>query len=245
MSYAEKAIRCLCKFSEARSLFYLSKSWCIEQIPHPWLRPFDQPATAEILWGACGKLVGIGSDFPSANALARIYIWLEVEPAASIALATTSQLRTSVDMLRLSKLCLQNLKLFEAVCGRGWHQCGFDINRGSVHIHLVCCYGALASRLVPLQASARGGGCEQRSLARSLAKVQKLFQHLAGMCCRCESWLSLSAPTIKAIPHFLRCFGSQVSGRCLWLFIALWLFRFGLFRNGWFEWVEVKGFDLC
>ena len=44
---------------------------------------------------------------------------------------------------------------------------------------------------------------------RSLAKVQKLFQHLAGMCCRCESWLSLSAPTITAIPHFLRCFGSQ------------------------------------
>ena len=40
----------------------------------------------------------MGSSFPSANALARIYIWLEVAPAASSALATTSQLRTSVDI---------------------------------------------------------------------------------------------------------------------------------------------------
>ena len=56
----------------------------------------DQPATAEMLKGAAGKLVGIGSVLPSASALARMYIWLEVEPAASIALATMSQLRVSV-----------------------------------------------------------------------------------------------------------------------------------------------------
>ena len=56
------------------------------------------PATAEMLWGARGKLVGIGSGFPSASALARIYIWLDVDPAASIALATRSQLRISVDI---------------------------------------------------------------------------------------------------------------------------------------------------
>ncbi len=40
----------------------------------------------------------MGSSFPCANALARMYIWLEVAPAASIALATTSQLRISVDI---------------------------------------------------------------------------------------------------------------------------------------------------
>ena len=51
-----------------------------------------------MLYGASGKLVGMGSSFPSANALARMYIWLDVAPAASIALATTSQLRTSVDI---------------------------------------------------------------------------------------------------------------------------------------------------
>ena len=38
------------------------------------------------------------SSFASANALARMYIRLEVAPAASSALATTSQLRTSVDI---------------------------------------------------------------------------------------------------------------------------------------------------
>ena len=58
----------------------------------------DQPATAEMLYGASGELVGIGSSFPAANALARTNIWLDVAPAASIALATTSQLRISVDM---------------------------------------------------------------------------------------------------------------------------------------------------
>ena len=63
------------------------------------------------------------------------------------------------------------------------------------------CYGVLASRLeFSLQASARGGGCQQRSLVRSLAKVQKLLQPLAGACSRCVSWLSLSAKTIAAIP---------------------------------------------
>ena len=58
----------------------------------------DQPATAEMLYGASGALVGMGSSLPCANALARMYIWLEVAPVASIALATTSQLRTSVDI---------------------------------------------------------------------------------------------------------------------------------------------------
>ena len=51
-----------------------------------------------MLWSASRKLVGIGSSFPSANALARIYIWIDVAPAASSALATTFQLRTSVDI---------------------------------------------------------------------------------------------------------------------------------------------------
>ena len=42
--------------------------------------------------------MGIGSSLPNANALARMYISLDVAPAASIALATTSQLRISVDI---------------------------------------------------------------------------------------------------------------------------------------------------
>ena len=58
----------------------------------------DQPATAEMLYGASGELVGIGSSLPSANALARTYIWLDVAPAFSSAFATTSQLRISVDI---------------------------------------------------------------------------------------------------------------------------------------------------
>jgi hypothetical protein len=49
-----------------------------------------------MLKGAAGKLVGIGSDLPSASALARIYIWLLVAPWASIEAATTAQLRISV-----------------------------------------------------------------------------------------------------------------------------------------------------
>ena len=57
-----------------------------------------QPAIAEMLYGASGELVGIGSTFPWANALARWYIWLDVAPDASMALATTSQLRISVDI---------------------------------------------------------------------------------------------------------------------------------------------------
>ena len=51
-----------------------------------------------MLFGAPGKLMDVESSFPSANALARMYIWLEVALAASIALATKSQLRTSVDI---------------------------------------------------------------------------------------------------------------------------------------------------
>ena len=68
--------------------------------PHSYeaLISCDQPATAEMLYGASGELVGIGSSLPSASALARMYISLDVAPAASIALATTSQLRTSVDI---------------------------------------------------------------------------------------------------------------------------------------------------
>ena len=49
-----------------------------------------------MLKGAAGEVVGIGSAFPSAKALARRYIWLDVAPAASIALAMVSQLRISV-----------------------------------------------------------------------------------------------------------------------------------------------------
>ena len=53
-------------------------------------------STAEMLYGALGKLVGIGSSRPCAIAKARLYIWLLVAPAAAKALATTSQLRISV-----------------------------------------------------------------------------------------------------------------------------------------------------
>ena len=49
-----------------------------------------------MLRGAAGKLVGIGSGLPSASALARRYISLLVAPWASIAAATTAQLRISV-----------------------------------------------------------------------------------------------------------------------------------------------------
>ena len=68
--------------------------------PHRWktLINRNQPSTAEILYGASGKLVGIGSSFPSASALARTYIWLDIAPADSRALATTSQLWISVDV---------------------------------------------------------------------------------------------------------------------------------------------------
>ena len=49
-----------------------------------------------ILKGAAGSLVGIGSAWPWARALARRYISLLVAPFASIAAATTAQLRISV-----------------------------------------------------------------------------------------------------------------------------------------------------
>ena len=58
----------------------------------------NQLATAEMLYGSSGKLVGIGSSLPCANALARTYIWLDVAPAASTAFVTRSQLRASVDI---------------------------------------------------------------------------------------------------------------------------------------------------
>jgi len=54
---------------------------------------------AEMLSGAAGKLVGIGSGWPSAMALARLYMKLLVAPWASIAAATTAQLRISVVMV--------------------------------------------------------------------------------------------------------------------------------------------------
>ena len=54
---------------------------------------------AEMLSGAAGKLVGIGSGWPSAMALARLYMKLSVAPWASMAAATTAQLRTSVDIV--------------------------------------------------------------------------------------------------------------------------------------------------
>ena len=53
------------------------------------------PQATEMLKGAAGWLVGIGSGLPSASALARRYIWLSVAPWASIAVAMTAQLRTS------------------------------------------------------------------------------------------------------------------------------------------------------
>ena len=51
---------------------------------------------AEMLSGAAGSLVGIGSALPLARALARRYISLFVAPLVSIAAATTAQLRISV-----------------------------------------------------------------------------------------------------------------------------------------------------
>ena len=59
-----------------------------------------------MLKGAAGKLVGIGSDLPSASAFARIYIWLLVAACVSIKAATTAQLRISVVMglIKISQL---------------------------------------------------------------------------------------------------------------------------------------------
>jgi len=51
-----------------------------------------------MLSGAAGTLVGAGSAYPSAIALARRYISLLVAPTASMAVATTAQFRTSVVM---------------------------------------------------------------------------------------------------------------------------------------------------
>ena len=51
---------------------------------------------AEMLKGAAGSLVGIGSASPAARALARRYISLLVAPRVSIAAATTAQFRISV-----------------------------------------------------------------------------------------------------------------------------------------------------
>ena len=72
----------------------------------PWIRAsasndLVNDQVAEILNGAAGWLVGIGSAWPSARALARRYISLLVEPWASIAAATTAQLRISVVVILL------------------------------------------------------------------------------------------------------------------------------------------------
>ena len=70
---------------------------------------------------ACWHWIGI-SLLPSA--LARIYIWLDVDPAASISLATRSQLRISVDILRFkTELDYIKLKAFCSVaCGCQRHR---------------------------------------------------------------------------------------------------------------------------
>ena len=60
-----------------------------------------------ILNGAAGSLVGIGSAWPSARALARRYISLFVAPLASIAAATTAQFRISVVILIVNRRLLQ------------------------------------------------------------------------------------------------------------------------------------------
>ena len=70
-----------------------------------------------MLKGAAGKLVGIGSDLPSASALARIYIWLLVAPWASIEAATTAQLRISV-VIELVEMTQLRSPALEAV--REW-----------------------------------------------------------------------------------------------------------------------------
>ena len=65
--------------------------------------------TAEMLWGAAGKLVGIGSALPSERALARWYMSLLVAPCASIAAATTAQFRISVDIEDVKSTQLMSL----------------------------------------------------------------------------------------------------------------------------------------
>ena len=78
---------------------------------------------AEMLNGAAGKLVGIGSAWPSASALARRYISLWVAPWASIAAATTAQLRISVVMskrLNEPRNCGQDWLLAETEIPTPW-----------------------------------------------------------------------------------------------------------------------------
>ena len=71
-----------------------------------------------MLKGAAGWLVGIGSGFPSARALARRYISLFVAPVDSIAAATTAQLRVSVVMI-LRNVDIVNLATICSVCDGG------------------------------------------------------------------------------------------------------------------------------
>ena len=71
-----------------------------------------------MLKGAAGWLVGIGSGFPSARALARRYISLFVAPVDSIAAATTAQLRVSVVII-LRNVDIVNLATICSVCDGG------------------------------------------------------------------------------------------------------------------------------
>ena len=80
------------------------------------------PQAAEMLKGAAGKLVGIGSAWPSAKALARRYISLRVAPLASIAAATTAQLRISVviDQIKIDCITLATHPLRCDAVNRPW-----------------------------------------------------------------------------------------------------------------------------
>ena len=53
-----------------------------------------------MLTGAAGKLVGMGSGWPWAMALARLYMKLLLVPSASMAAATIAQLRISVVIVK-------------------------------------------------------------------------------------------------------------------------------------------------
>ena len=73
--HGEASVPCLGKVNEAESGCCLIGHGSMKsEFVVLCVEAFDQPATAEMLCGAFGKLVGIGSGFPSARALARIYI---------------------------------------------------------------------------------------------------------------------------------------------------------------------------
>jgi len=86
------------------------KNW--RMMPQGWLglAVEDRIYAAEMLNGAAGSLVGIGSASPCARALARRYISLLVDPLASIAAATTAQLRISVVIAEMKKCPIHCLR---------------------------------------------------------------------------------------------------------------------------------------